>query len=63
MSERYTVVKDIEGCKACGHGDHFTVVDTVTDTQISTSWEDQEHTEEICAWMNEAYEAGRKDKR
>lgn len=58
MSERYVVYKDTDGCPTCGHGEHFTVLDTATDTQLSTSYEDKELAEDICGWMNQAFEAG-----
>lgn len=58
MSERYVVGVDKEGCPTCGHDTYWTVVDTTADSQISTSFSDKEQAEDICKWMNEAYEVG-----
>jgi hypothetical protein len=58
MSNRFVVAIDKEGCPTCGHDTYYTVIDTVEDSQISSSFGDKEHVEDICKWMNGAFDAG-----
>lgn len=58
MSERYVVEETNKPCSACNEGGMWTVLDTATDTRISTDYGDQELAEYICERMNEAFEAG-----
>jgi hypothetical protein len=53
----FKVEKDVSGCPQCGHGDMWTIVGP-HGTQIGQSWGDQELVEDICQYMNEAFEAG-----
>jgi len=56
----YRVVAQVgsKACKHCGHGGYWTVAYTGGDgeeTEIGTSWADQETAQDVCDLMNMAY--------
>jgi len=61
MSKGFKVVTDTEGCNKCGAGKTWTIAGTNDEIAIGYSFGEQEEADDLCEWMNMAYQAGRDD--
>lgn len=57
--QRYVVWREPgTGCQSCGRGHNWFVVDRVTDTASSVSFDEEDDAADLADFMNEAYACG-----